>query len=62
MTGRMPVGDGLLAENQRAVHVAVVGEGHGGHAEVLGAGAEVLDADGSVEQAVFAVAVQMHEI
>ena len=46
----------------RAEQVAVVGDGAGGHAEILGAGAEILDADGAVEKAVFGVAVQVHEI
>ena len=32
------------------------------HAEILGTGAEILDADGAVKKAVFGVAVQMHEI
>ena len=52
----------LLGEIGRAVHVAVIGDGAGGHAEVLGAVAQVLEADGPVQQAVFGMAVQMHEI
>ena len=42
--------------------VAVVGDGAGGHAKILGAGAQILDADGAVKQAVFGMAMQMNEI
>ena len=52
----------LLGEVGRAEHVAVIGDGTGGHAEILGAVAQVLEADGPVQQAVFGMAVQMHEI
>ncbi len=51
-----------IVEVDRAVKVAVVGDGGGGHAEVHRLGAEVLQADGPVEQAVFGMAVQMDEL
>ena len=54
LAGRVEIG--------RAEHVAVVGDGAGGHAVILGAGAEILDADGAVQQAVFGMAMQMDEI
>ena len=46
----------------RAEHIAVVGDGAGGHAVILGAGAEILDADGAVQQAVLGMAMQMHKV
>ena len=46
----------------RAKEVAVVGDGAGGHAEILGAGAQILDADGAVKQAVFGMAMKMDKI
>jgi len=61
--------DGLEAELsggeikfERAVKVAVVGDGNGVHAEVLGFGAKVFQADGAVQQAVFCMAVQVDKI
>ena len=49
-------------EIRRAEHIAVVGDGAGGHAVILGAGAEILDADGAVQQAVFGMAMQMNKV
>ena len=46
----------------RAKEIAVVGDGAGGHAEILGAGAQILDADGAVKQAVFGMAMKMDKI
>ncbi len=49
-------------EGDRAEHVAMVGDGGGALAEVLGRVAQVLDADGAVEEAVLGVAVEMDEV
>lgn len=46
----------------RAEHVAVIGDGAGGHTVILGAGAEILDADRAVQKTVFGMTMQMHEI
>ncbi|KAF5035124.1 hypothetical protein DSECCO2_588920 [anaerobic digester metagenome] len=53
---------GVVVKNERAVEVAVVGDGRGGRAEGGGGLDEVADADGPVEEAVFGVAVQVDEI
>jgi homoserine dehydrogenase len=52
----------LLARVGGAVQVAVVGYGRGGHAESLGPGDEIREADRAVQQAVFGMAVQMDEV
>ena len=52
---------GLLIELESAVEVAVVGEGQGVHAVGLGAGDELVDGAGAVEEAVMAVAVEVNE-
>jgi hypothetical protein len=59
--GFEPILLGREVEVERAVHVAVVGDGAGGHAVVDGAGAEVADADRPVEERILGVAVQMDE-
>ena len=46
----------------RSEHIAVVRDGAGGHAKILGPGAQILEPDGSVEHAVFGVAVKMDKI
>jgi len=53
---------GLLVEVDGTVHVAVVGDGHGGHPEFLGLFEEVAEADGAVQEAVLGVEVEMDEI
>ncbi len=53
---------GLLVEVDGAVHVAVVGEGHGGHAHLLHARAELLHANGALEHRVLRVNVQVNEV
>ena len=53
---------GRVVKNQRAVEVAVVGDGRGGRAEGGGGLDQIADADGPVEEAVFGVAMQMDEI
>ena len=55
------LGLGRLVEVHRAVHDPVVGEGHGGLAQVLHPLHQVGDAAGPVQQAVFGVDVQMDE-
>ena len=49
----------LFVEFERAVHGAVVGDGHRRHVEFLGALDEVTDADGAVEHGILGVDVQM---
>ena len=53
--------DGGKVELRAAVHVAVVGDGDGGHAELLGALAQRPQAGATVEQRVLRVVVEMHE-
>ena len=55
----------LLGRNvkiQGAVQVAVIGYGRGRQTEILGFGAQIVDADGPVQQAVFGMAMQMDKI
>ena len=52
---------GLLIELQRAVQIAVVGQGQGVHAQRLGLLDQRPDRAGAVQQAVMAMAVQMDE-
>ncbi|MDO5484215.1 MAG: hypothetical protein Q4F27_04830 [Desulfovibrionaceae bacterium] len=40
----------------------MVGNGTGGHTVILGTGAEILEADGAIQQAVFTMAMQMDKI
>ncbi len=56
------VGLGLLVELDGAEHVAVVGHRHRLHAPFLNLAAEVRHADGTVEQRVLGVQVQMCEV
>ena len=49
----------LLVEFERAVHGAVVGDGHRRHVEFFGALDQVADADGAVEHGILGVDVQM---
>ena len=51
-----------LVELDRAEHVAVVGEGHGAHAERLRAADEVLELQRAVQQRVLRVDVQVDEL
>ena len=53
--------DGRLVELRAAVHVAVIGDGDGGHAELLGPRAQLVDARRAVEQGVLRMHVQVHE-
>ena len=53
--------DGRLVELRATVHVAVVRDGDGGHAELLGTRAQLADARGTVEQRILRVHVQVHE-
>ena len=52
----------LLVEIDDAVHDTVIGDGDGGLAQGLGALDQPLDAAGAIEEAVFAVDVQMDKI
>jgi hypothetical protein len=54
-------GGGLLVEVVGAVHVAVVGDRRGRHAEPLGLGQQLLDPGSSVEHRILGVHVEMHE-
>ena len=45
-----------------AEHIAVVRDGAGGHAKILGPGAQILEPDGAVEHAVFGMAVKVDKI
>ncbi len=58
---RVVDGVGGPGEGRDAAHVAVVGDGHGGHAELDGPGDHVLDARGAVEHGEVGVVVQVHE-
>ena len=50
---------GRVVEGHRAVHDAVVGHGHGRHAELRGPGQERLEVAGAVEHAVLGVQVEV---
>ena len=52
---------GLLVEFHRAVQVSVIGQGQGIHPEGLGALEEIAYFSGPIQQAVMAVAMQMHK-
>ena len=52
----------LLVEIDDTVHDTVIGDGDGGLAQGLGALDQPLDAAGAIEEAVFAVDVQMDKI
>ena len=52
----------LLVEIDDAVHDTMIGDGDGGLAQGLGALDQPLDAAGAIEEAVFAVDVQMDKI
>ena len=56
------VGLGLFVEVDGAEHVAVVGERDGVHAQAGQLGEQILQADGSVEQAVLAVNMEVSEL
>ena len=56
------LGLGGVVELDRAVEIAVVGKGEGGHAEFHGPVHEPVDAAGAIEEAVVAVDVEMDEI
>ena len=56
------LGLGLVVELDRAVEIAVVGEGEGAHAELGGAIHQPVDAAAAIEQAVVGVDVEMDEI
>ena len=53
--------DGRLVELRAAVHVAVIGDGNCGHAELLGPRAELADARRAIEQRILRMHVQVHE-
>ena len=55
-------GVGLLIEVDRAMHVAVVGERHRRHAELLHPGAQFLHPDGAFQHRVLGVDVEMNEL
>ena len=59
MIGLMPCFFAFFIEIDHAEHGAVVGDGQAFHAQLLGAGNQVADAGGSVQQAVFRMNVQM---
>ena len=48
---------GCKVEVQGGIEIAVVGNGHGGHAEILGLHAQLIQTDGAVQQAVLGMAV-----
>ena len=50
-----------FVESHRAVHDAVVRHGEGGHAQLLGAQSDPVDAAGAVEQGVFRMNMEMDE-
>ena len=52
----------LLGKIGRAEHIAVIRDGAGRHAVILGAAAQVPEADGAVQQTVFCVTMQMDKI
>jgi hypothetical protein len=52
----------LYVEFQGAVHVAVIGYGHGRHAELYGSLKYILKAYSAVEQRVFTVNMKMDEL
>lgn len=52
----------LLGKIGGPEHIAVIRDGAGGHTEILGPRAQVLEANGAVKQAVFRMAMQMHKI
>ncbi len=56
-----PVPAGVV-EVHRPEHVAVVGDGHGLHAEALGLGHELADVAGTVEEAVLGVEMEVDEV
>ena len=51
----------LLVEGKGAEHVAVIGQGEGGHAEALRLGHERVDGGGAVEEGEIGMAMQMRE-
>ena len=59
--GFQPIAFAGRVEIGRPVEVAVVGDGGRRHTEILGPGAQIVKADGSVKQAVFRMTMQMHE-
>ncbi len=61
MIGLMPASLAALIELERPVQIAVVGEGQGVHAQLLGPLQQAGDFAGTVQQAVVAMAVQMGE-
>lgn len=54
LAGRIEVGS--------AVEIAMISYGSRGHSEIHGAGAQVVEANSSVEQAIFRMAMQMNEL
>ena len=52
---------GLLIKFHRPEHGAVIGDGHGFHAELPGPFEEPIDADGAVQQAVLGVDVEVNK-
>ena len=51
-----------IVEGDGSVHDAVIGDGAGGMSALFGAPWNIGDAAGAVEQTVFTVQMQMHEI
>jgi hypothetical protein len=53
---------GPLIKFQGAEQTAVIGDGHGGHFELLGLAKQIAQADGSIQQAVSGMDVEMDKI
>ena len=51
-----------IHEMHRAENVAVIGHGHGGHAEFLHALAELFDVTSAIEQGIVGVQMQVNEL
>ena len=43
-------------------HISMIGDSRGGHTEILGPSAQILNTNGSIQEAVFGMAVQVNKI